>query len=598
MLASTHPPGGDGRSRQASPGGALVGGAVSLEDHRPNREQRQLVAALCIAYAVVILALMPFAGRPLRAVPAFTGIFATAVFIVDVCTFVLLAAQFRAGRNTWLLMLACAYLFSGIMAALHLATFPGAVFADSALIGLPPTVAWLYLSWGLGFIVLLFAAVLWHARAPGKLALAWSADSVLAWSVAAVAAATGLLYLLATAGLPWLPPVMSGNRFSGLNTGIDLCRSLFAVAALAILWTTARQRSNVVHLWLSLALVAAAAGPVLTNLGGQRFTFGWYAGRLSFAFASAVVLCVLLAEFVRLQHALARTVDGLQTQTKALQSEIERRELTEHQLLHSQKMEAIGRVAGGVSHDFNNLLGAVVSYLELILRTGKDEQVRNYAEKAKQVSLRGARLTRSLVAFAQRQPLRAGMVRTDELLHRFEFLMHKAVGESVTLSVVAAPDTWPVFVDADQLEIALLNLALNSRDAMPAGGVIRMTSENVQGPVVETATPDSPLEPGDYVVISVSDSGSGIPADHLEKVFDPFFTTKSVGKGSGLGLSQVRGFVRQSGGQVAIRSAPGQGTTVSLYLPRAHAQPGGDTIGPGVQAAVLDPETVPPRLPA
>jgi signal transduction histidine kinase len=556
-----------------SPGHGL---SLSLEDLRPPPGQRRLVVAACAAYLLAILSLVPLAGTRLVAMPAFTGIFATAVVLADLCTFVLLAAQFRAGRSTWLLVLACAYLFSGIMAALHLSTFPGAVLPDLPLIGRPLTVAWLYVFWGLGFILLLFAAVLWHAREPAKLAPARSADAALVWSVAAVAAATGLLYLLATAGLRWLPPPMSGDRFSSITIALNLCRSLFAVAALAILWRTSLRRTNVVHLWLSLALVAAAAGPVLTDLGGQRYTFGWYAGRVSFAVASAVLLSVLLAEFVRLQHALARTVGGLEAQAKVLQLEIERRELMERQLLHSQKTEAIGRVAGGVSHDFNNLLGAVVSYLEMILRTANQEPIRKLADKAKQVALRGARLTRSLVAFAQRQPLRAEVVRTDETLQRFEFLMQKAVGETVTLSVAANPGAWPVFVDPDQLEIALLNLALNSRDAMPSGGVIAIASRNEHVPRPDALGLDSTLAPGDYVVVSVSDAGSGIPADQIDKVFDPFFTTKEVGKGTGLGLSQVRGFVRQSGGQVLLRSAPGQGTTISLYLPRARdVQPAG-----------------------
>jgi two-component system, NarL family, sensor histidine kinase UhpB len=226
MLEGTNPqPARVGRSLQAPADPASGAGSVSLEDQRPSREQCRLVAASCIAYGLAILALVPFAGTRLRALPAFTGIFATAVFIADICTFVLLAAQFRAGRSTWLLTLACAYLFSGIMAGLHLSTFSGAVVPDAALIGLPSTVAWLYVFWGLGFIVLLFAAVLWHARAPGKLAPPRSAETVLVLSVAAVAAATGLLYLLATAGLRWLPPPMSGDRFSSLTITINLSRS-------------------------------------------------------------------------------------------------------------------------------------------------------------------------------------------------------------------------------------------------------------------------------------------------------------------------------------------------------------------------------------
>ncbi len=544
--------------------------SVSLIARQPTPEKRRLVAALCIAYVLAMVSLVPFASERLPALPAFTGIFATAVFIADICTFVLLAAQFRAGRERWLLMLASAYLFSGIVAALHLVTFPGAILPALPLIGTAQTAAWLIVFWTLGFVLLLFAAVLLHARGAEKLRPSASAGMLLVLAVAGVLGVAGLLYLLAAG--EWLPPPLSGGHFSALNTVGDGCRSLLGAAALVILWRSSYSRNNAVYLWLSLALVAAVAAPVIAGLGGQRYTFGWYAGRLSFLFASSVLLCVLLAEFVRLQHVLARSIERLETQAQVLQGEIERRELSERQLAHAQKLEAIGRMAGGISHDFNNLLGAMVSYLELILKTAKEESVRKLAEKARQVSLRGASLTRSLVAFAQREPLRAQSVRTEELLQRFESLMQKAVGAGVTFSLDAQPDAWPVFVDPNQLEIALLNLALNSRDAMAGDGVIRISSANEHSPRLGATSDYGVLPPGDYVVISVADTGHGIPAAQLDKVFDPFFTTKEIGKGSGLGLSQVRGFVRQSGGEVLIRSTPGEGTTVSLYLPRAHVQ--------------------------
>lgn len=554
-----------GSDAHPSPKSPAIG---SLVARQPTPQKRRLVAALCIAYFLAMLCLVPFSRELLPALPAFTGIFATAVVIVDICTFVLLAAQFRVGREPWLLILGSAYLFSGILAALHLFTFPGAVLPGSPLIGPPQTVVWLYIFWTFGFILILFASVLWHAFGENQLRPEKSADAVLLLTAMGVLGVAGLLYVVAAKG--WLPAGMIGDQFSPLNRLFDHARSLLGAVALVVLWRSKRSRTSTIYLWLSLALVAAITAPLVTSLGGQRYTFGWYAGRLGFTFASSVLLCVLLSEVVMLQHALARSVASLKTQAKVLQEEIERRELTERQLMYAQKMEAIGRVAGGVSHDFNNLLGAMVSYLELILKMSKEEPIRKLAEKAKQVSMRGARLTRSLVAFAQRQPLHTEIIRIDEILHRFEVLMQKAVGDSVTFSVVSQPDTWPVFVDPDQLEIALLNLALNSRDAMAGGGVITISSANVHSPRLGVSNLYGVLPPGDYVVISVADTGEGIPVAQLDKVFDPFFTTKEIGKGSGLGLSQVRGFVRQSGGEVVIQSTPGDGAKVSLYFPRAH----------------------------
>ena len=470
-----------------------------------------------------------------------------------------------------MLVLASAYLFSGLMALLHLLTFPGAVTPDAQILGFPQTVAWLYVFWGLGFIALLFIAVVLNALRPDHLLAMEVAQRALLMGVLGVFAVVALLLVFATLGLDWLPPPMSGDRFAHVNVALNMSRSLLAVAALAILWTVSRRRASILILWLSVTLVAAAAGPILTDLGARRYTFGWYAGRVSFAFASAVLLFVLLAEFARLQRALAGTVESLQAQTRLLEAEIARRELAERKLIQGQKMEAVGRLAGGVAHDFNNVLAAVIANLELILRTVKEEPLRQLAEKAKEIALRGAHLTRSLVAFAGRQPLRVQLIETDELLDRFGFLMQKAVGAAVKVTIVSDPHVWPICADPDQLEVALLNLAFNAREAMPGGGVMRLESCNVGGGNGHGLPPDADLEPGEYVAISVSDSGVGIPPEHTGKIFEPFFTTKEFGKGSGLGLSQVQGFVRQSGGDVVIDSRARTGTHVALYFPRAKA---------------------------
>jgi len=275
---------------------------ASLAAQEATSAQRRVAAIACAAYGLLALALLPFALRDLPAIPQITGIYATAVFVADLCTFVLLAAQFRASGATWLWVLACAYLYSGLMALLHLLTFPGALIPAAPVLGGPQAVGWLYTFWTLGFVAWLFAALLTDVRTGALPTTACNIERALAGGVVAVVSVVALLLLVATAGIDWLPPAqLYGDRFSPLNISLDVFRGLLALAALGVLWRR-RRGQTIVHLWLSLTLIAAAAGPLLTSLGGRRYTFGWYAGRASFAFASLVILLVLMAEFFRLQR--------------------------------------------------------------------------------------------------------------------------------------------------------------------------------------------------------------------------------------------------------------------------------------------------------
>ena len=238
------------------------------------------------------------------------------------------------------------------------------------------------------------------------------------------------------------------------------------------------------------------------------------------------------------------------------------------QLQQAQKMEAIGQLTGGLAHDFNNLLGVVLGNLDFLderLAEGSEEH--GFAVEAIRAAMRGAELTRALLAFARRQPLQSKLTDLDELLTGAGNLFRRALGESIVLDLRPVEGLWPVMVDAAQFESAILNLAVNARDAMPGGGTLTIEARNVElDPSAVEAIPD--VAPGDYVVVSVSDTGSGMPPDVVARAFDPFFTTKGS-KGSGLGLSMVHGFVKQSGGNTKIYSEVGKGTTVSIYLPRA-----------------------------
>jgi signal transduction histidine kinase len=236
------------------------------------------------------------------------------------------------------------------------------------------------------------------------------------------------------------------------------------------------------------------------------------------------------------------------------------------ELFHqSQKMESVGQLTGGVAHDFNNLLTVVSANLELIEVGDNIGEARQYATAALRAVDRGAKLTAHLLAFSRRQVLNPKPIDAYQLVSEFEGLIYKAVGEACRVKVRTDKGLWLCHVDPSLLETALLNLALNARDAMPNGGLLEIEMRNI---VVAEGAVAGRL-PGSYVKLSVRDHGCGMPPEVRDRVFEPFFTTKEVGKGTGLGLSMVYGFVRQSGGHIAIESAPEKGTTVSLYLPKA-----------------------------
>jgi signal transduction histidine kinase/ActR/RegA family two-component response regulator len=248
--------------------------------------------------------------------------------------------------------------------------------------------------------------------------------------------------------------------------------------------------------------------------------------------------------------------------------DVTERRQTEEALHQAQKMEAIGQLTGGVAHDFNNLLTVIVGGLDMIIRRPeRTERVVQIAEAAMTAARRGEQLTRQLLAFSRRQMLRPQTLDPNRLLANFEDLARRAVGEAVTLRFDFDPAAQAIHVDPAQFEAAMLNLIVNARDALDNRGAITIATRNSRfrsrNPTLRT------LKPGHYVIISVQDAGSGMDPATLSRVFEPFFTTKEVGKGSGLGLAQVYGFTRSAGGDVGIESAPGEGTTVSLYLPRS-----------------------------
>ena len=279
------------------------------------------------------------------------------------------------------------------------------------------------------------------------------------------------------------------------------------------------------------------------------------------------------AELRRLNETLEgrvaeRTVE-LEAANRQLVSQIEERERVELTLRQMQRLEAVGQLTSGVAHDFNNLLTVVLGnlgFLEKGLGSSADPKLKQRLGHMRMAAERGAKLTSQLLAFSRRQRLEPKPVDLNDALASMRDLLQSSLGGSVQINTNFRPGLWPALVDPTQIELVVLNLAINARDAMPVGGSV--TLETANATVGAPYRPEEPLA-GEYVVVSVVDTGSGMTPEVLAKAFEPFFTTKEIGKGSGLGLSQVLGFAKQSGGGMRIETRVGEGTTVKVFLPRA-----------------------------
>ncbi|MFC7555116.1 ATP-binding protein [Pseudoroseomonas wenyumeiae] len=253
----------------------------------------------------------------------------------------------------------------------------------------------------------------------------------------------------------------------------------------------------------------------------------------------------------------------------AMLAEATQRRQAEEQLRQSQKMEAVGQLTGGLAHDFNNLLAGISGSLELLrqrLEQGRTAELDRFVGAAQAAATRAAALTHRLLAFSRRQTLDPKPTALNNLTSGLEELITRTVGPSISVWLTGEPELWTTLIDPNQLENALLNLCINARDAMPDGGRLLIETTNIR--IDADAAREGDVPAGDYVALCVSDTGIGMTPGIMERAFDPFFTTKPIGQGTGLGLSMIYGFVRQSGGHVRMQSEPGRGTSVRLYLPR------------------------------
>jgi signal transduction histidine kinase/CheY-like chemotaxis protein len=295
---------------------------------------------------------------------------------------------------------------------------------------------------------------------------------------------------------------------------------------------------------------------------------GWITIISRTALIVSAMIVVLLAFFAVRDS--GRRLATIERANARLKSEVEQRHAAQSQVRQLQKMEAVGQLTGGIAHDFNNMLAIVIGSLDIArrrLRGGEHPRLAEAIDNANEGAERAATLTARLLAFSRQQPLEPKVLDTNKLVGGMSEMLRRTLGERVQVETVLAGGLWRVHADPAQIESALVNLAVNARDAMPDGG--RLTIETANAELDDRyARLHEEVVAGQYVLLSVTDSGIGMTGDVMERVFEPFYTTKGVGRGTGLGLSQVFGFVKQSGGHVKIYSEPGDGTTVKIYLPR------------------------------
>jgi signal transduction histidine kinase/ActR/RegA family two-component response regulator len=378
-------------------------------------------------------------------------------------------------------------------------------------------------------------------------------------------------------GVSAMAPVIGTN----LKVWVSQSRSAVLAPARTLLWTV-----------IPVGLAIALAGAAIT----WRYTRGMTRRIVQLTDAAeniasdngdhrmqpTVLMPITNDEVARLRYAFER-----------MARRVAERQTLEMQLRHAMKMEAVGRLAGGVAHDFNNLLTAIRSYADLLIAdTPEWDSKRQDLIEIRKASERAAALTSQLLAYSRKQMLQPRVLDTREVLTDLEGMLKRILGEDTALRLDVAPDVWSVKVDRGQLEQVIVNLTVNARDAMPQGGTVRVSALNdtLEHPV-ETRLGEVPA--GQYVSISVTDTGVGMDAKIQSQVFEPFFTTKPMGQGTGLGLSTVHGIVAQSGGHVTVQSAPGQGTTFTVYLPRVLETPSSDRrSGPRTVAKHSGSETI------
>jgi signal transduction histidine kinase len=507
-----------------------------------------------VALAIVILsmlgfgALLPYAATPWPRLTAFTLSDDTGLALIYIITGMLLIGQFIQLRTPSMLVLACAYVFAALIDIAHLLSSAAILQAALPRGANGATASLIFVLWHSVFPVFVIAyALLSRSSRDTPIAAAGMLPAI-GLGFGGAFALTVLCILIAV--------VSSQHHMGGGASAVILAAGSWLVTFMAVTILFARSRARrILDLWLCIALFAWLLDIISGELLSQGpYNFGWYAGRIYGLLAAAVVLSALLLETGALYARLNQAIVDMRTQAAALSQ-------SEAALRQAQKMEAIGQLTGGVAHDFNNLLTVIIGSLDMLRHEhGREARALKLTDYAMQAAVRGEKLIKQLLAFSRRQMVNPEVRNPNQLIREFDGLVRRAIGQAVQIDLDLQDDIASVRVDPAQFEAAILNLAVNARDAMDGSGRITIRTR------AETAA-------GAYVTVAVSDTGSGMDAETVSRVFEPFFTTKPVGKGSGLGLSQVYGFANSSGGSVRIESAPGSGTTVRIYLPKTDEEP-------------------------
>ena len=555
-----------------------------LSTTQAERGDRQLALIVVLVSALGFIAAAPFAKIPLLRLDAFIPAYEAALVLIDAITAAMLFGQYRSSGTPALLVLAAGYVYDALMTAAHLLSFPGAFSPTGLLGGGAQTTVWIYVFWHGGFplFVLLYAAIAWRGRRDPSAHRGGSIAMPLGLSLLG-AAILGLgMVAWAAHADALLPALMAGNV--QIKTASNYTIGAVWLISLAAAMVLCRPgEKSVLDLWLCVVMCAWVFDVALSAvLDAGRFDLGFYVGRAYGLLAASFVLGVLLVETGGLHSRLAAAKallddyarsleDRVGERTAALEAETAERQKAEELLHQSQKMEALGQLTGGLAHDFNNHLGIIIGNLDLLAdNSALDADQNELVDDALTAAFHGADLTRRLLAFARRQPLRPARIDINKLIQEITKLLHRTLGEQIEINLELDPAIPPVVADPSQLETAIANLANNARDAMPEGGRLTVAT-GLRHLDEDYAADHVEVTPGAYVLIQISDTGTGMAPETLARVFEPFFTTKEPGKGTGLGLSMVFGFMKQSGGHINVYSELAHGTTFRLYLRPAEA---------------------------
>jgi signal transduction histidine kinase/CheY-like chemotaxis protein len=525
----------------------------------PVRRADRYAALSIIAVSLFGLALvLPYIDVRWPRLIAFVPAVDTGLALIYLITATLLMGQFVQLRTPSPLVLSCGYLFACFIVIAHLLSDAQALRTLRPMDANAMTTAWLYATWHSVFpIFLMLYALLSRSKFdapldPRRLVPVVGLSVAVAFGLAALSVAVAL------SGFPRHPDLTYDDRTFRASTAAIAW--IVTAVALGVLYVRTRA-GRILDLWLCVVLVAWILDITMSGLAAApHCSVGWYAGGIYGILAGGLILSALLLETGSLYARLTRALAEMQVQSAALSE-------SEAALRQAQKMEAIGQITGGVAHDFNNLLTVIIGSLDMLKKlpteNPRSAKLTNYAMQA---ALKGEQLTKQLLAFSRQQMLNPEIKDPNLLIREFKSLMRRAVGEGIRIELDLAPDIGWVRVDPGQFEAAILNIAVNARDAMAGVGVITIRTRLV--PDLRAAEKISDASPVPYVMIAISDTGTGMEPATISRVFEPFFTTKAPGKGSGLGLSQVYGFVTSSNGFVRIESVIGEGTTMRLYLPQ------------------------------